>query len=258
MKLEAAAVSKHFRLDGGTLTALENVSLSVRPGEFVSLVGPSGCGKSTLFNILAGLELPDGGNVRIDGMDVTGRLGLVAYMPQKDLLLPWKSVLDNTVVGARLRGISKADARREALAWFHRFGLQGFERSYPAALSGGMRQRAALLRTLLCRREILLLDEPFGALDALTRIDMQTWLVDIRRELDNTIVLITHDVDEAIYLSDRVFVMSSRPGRVLADVPILVERRGEHEETATSPAFVGVKRDLLRLLRPNGAHEEVA
>ena len=249
VKLEVRNVSKYFRGPGGWFQVLRRVSLAARQQEFVSIVGPSGCGKSTLFNILAGLEEATEGVVCVDGADVTGASGLVAYMPQKDLLLPWKSVLDNTILGSRLAGIPRARAREEARGWFPRFGLHGFEEAYPSALSGGMRQRAALLRTVLARRDILLLDEPFGALDALTRVDMQSWLLDLRSALGKTIVLITHDVEEALYLSDRVWVMGPRPGGIVDSVDVALPDRLDHDRTVTSEAFVTLKQRVLHSLR---------
>jgi ABC-type nitrate/sulfonate/bicarbonate transport system ATPase subunit len=230
------------------MPVLQDVTLAAAEAGFVSIVGPSGCGKSTLFNILAGLLSPTAGRVLIDGEDVTGRLGLMAYMPQKDLLLPWKTVLDNTIIGLELLGVSRKRARQEALALFPRFGLAGFERQYPATLSGGMKQRAALLRTVLSRRDILLLDEPFGALDALTRADMQAWLLDIWEAFSKTILFITHDVDEAIYLSDRVYVMSPRPGTIIHVVNIPIARPRAYEEVVTSEQFATLKRELLSRL----------
>jgi ABC-type nitrate/sulfonate/bicarbonate transport system ATPase subunit len=248
-RIEARNLSKQFDLEGARLPVLDGITFHATAGEFVSIIGPSGCGKSTLFNILAGLIQPAAGSVMISGESVTGRLGLVGYMPQKDLLMPWKTVLDNTAIGMELRGISRREARRQAAGWFPRFGLAGFERQYPFTLSGGMRQRAALLRTILAGRDILLLDEPFGALDAITRIDMQEWLLDIWAQLDRTVVLVTHDVDEAIYLSDRVYVLSPRPARVEAVVDVPLPRPRDHDEIVTSPAFADLKHRLLASLR---------
>jgi len=239
--IEARALSRHF----------VDVSLAAGAGEFVSIIGPSGCGKTTLFNILAGLERPNAGAVLMDGADSTGQPGGVGYMLQKDLLLPWKSTLDNAALGLQLQGVSWRRAREEARRWFLRFGLEGFEREYPHALSGGMRQRAALLRTFLARREVLLLDEPFGALDALTRAEMQEWLLDVWAEFDKTIVLVTHDVDEAIFLSDRVYVMTPRPGRVAAEVEISLPRPRVYDKVVTSVPFLALKRELLDTL---GSH----
>jgi ABC-type nitrate/sulfonate/bicarbonate transport system ATPase subunit len=246
--LAAEGISHGFRVDGGQLEVLDRVSISAGAGELVAIVGPSGCGKSTLLTILAGLLVPEHGQVRVDGQEVTGHLGFTASMPQKDLLLPWKRLLDNTAVALELRGASRHEARAEARSWFPRFGLAGFERHYPATLSGGMRQRAALLRTVLTGRDILLLDEPFGALDALTRADLQAWLLDIWSELRKTILLVTHDVDEAIYLADRVYVMSPRPGRILCDLRIDLPRPRTHAEVVTTAPFAALKREVLRAL----------
>jgi ABC-type nitrate/sulfonate/bicarbonate transport system ATPase subunit len=170
-------------------------------------------------------------------------------MPQRDLLMPWKTVLENVTIGMRLRGVSRRDARAEAARLFPRFGLDGFEASYPLALSGGMRQRAALLRTILTGRDILLLDEPLGALDAITRMDMQVWLLDIQAQLGTTMLVVTHDVDEALYLSDRVYVLSGRPGRVIGEHTVPFARPRSYDNTVTAPRFVAQKRDILRELR---------
>lgn len=212
--IEVRSVSKTFRDDGRTVQALADVSFAVRPGEFVTIIGPSGSGKSTLFNLITGLTTPDTGEVLINGQPVAGRTGLVGLMPQRDLLLPWRTVLNNVILGPELDGVSKHAARRRARAMMSLFGLAGFENAYPDTLSGGMRQRAALLRTFLTDRDVLLLDEPFGALDALTRRELQHWLLEMWRRFDKTILFITHDVEEAVYLADRVLVFSARPGRI--------------------------------------------
>ena len=188
------------------------MTLSIAPGRFVSLIGPSGCGKSTIFNIVAGLLQPSGGRVLIDGIDATGTIGRVGYMLQKDLLLPWRNVLDNVILGMEIQGLPLREARERALPLLRRYGLSGFEYSYPNALSGGMRQRAALLRTLLFDTDVILLDEPFGALDAQTKLHMQEWLLGLWADFGKTVVFVTHDVEEAIYLSDEVHVMATRPG----------------------------------------------
>lgn len=247
--LQAASISKRYIVNDESVLMLDDVTVSARRGEFVSIVGPSGCGKSTLLSILTGLVRPDGGVVRLDGCEVTGKLGRTGYMPQKDLLLPWKTVLDNTAIGLELRGLSRKEARREAGHWFPRFGLEGYEQAHPSTLSGGMRQRAALLRTVLTGRDTLLLDEPLGALDALTRMDMQQWLIDLCSSLGKTIVLVTHDVDEALYLSDRVYVMSPRPGTVRRIVEVPFARPRQYDETVTSHLFGELKRDVLSALR---------
>jgi ABC-type nitrate/sulfonate/bicarbonate transport system ATPase subunit len=230
------------------LSVLEDVELEVGAGEFVSVIGPSGCGKSTLLGILAGLIPPTGGRVLLDGVEPASLLGRVGYMPQRDLLMPWRTVLRNTTLAMEVAGVPGQEARRAALAEFPRFGLDGFERHWPASLSGGKRQRAALLRTFLAGRDVVLLDEPFGALDALTRQSMQAWLLRIWREDAKTILFVTHDVDEAAYLSDRVYVMSPRPGRVVEGVEVRLPRP-RTEETTLSPEFLEVRRRLLEPLR---------
>ena len=224
--------------------ALEGVSLDVRPGEFVSIIGPSGCGKSTLFNILAGLVRPSTGEVLLDGCQPDGLLGQIGYMPQKDLLMPWRTVLDNVTLGMEMEGTRRREARERARAELPRFGLSGFEDRWPKNLSGGMRQRAALLRTFLAGREVMLLDEPFGALDALTRQSMQEWLLDLWTADRKTIVFVTHDVDEAVYLSDTVHVMSGRPGRIQMSLRIELPRPRDFEMTL-SPEFLAYKEKLL-------------
>lgn len=202
----------------GILDVLDDVSFEVGRGRFCALVGPSGCGKSTVLRILAGLVAPTGGQADIDGRSVVGRVGQAAYMAQRDLLLPWRRALANATVGAEARGLDRRAARAEALALFERFGLAGFEQSWPHQMSGGMRQRLALLRTFVAGLDVLLLDEPFGALDAITRRDLQCWLDEFLAEHDRTVVLVTHDVDEALLLADEVLVLSPRPGTVTARV----------------------------------------
>ena len=246
--LELQGVSKAYRRDGSApLETLRDLQLMVAEGEFVSVVGPSGCGKSTMLNLIAGRDPPTGGDIRIFGRASRATPGLVAHMPQRDLLLPWRNTLDNVILGPELRGVSRAAARRRALAHFPRFGLQGFELVYPHALSGGMRQRAALLRTILTERDILLLDEPFGALDALTRSEMQAWLLSIWREFRKTVLFVTHDVEEAVFLSDRVYVLSRRPGTVKLELSIDLPRPRAPEVVATE-RFVQAKRTLLQSL----------
>jgi ABC-type nitrate/sulfonate/bicarbonate transport system ATPase subunit len=219
-KLEVRHVGKTFHGDGRTVPALEDVSLRVMPGEFVTIIGPSGSGKSTLFNLIVGLLQPDTGEICIDGEICAERAGRVGYMPQRDLLLPWRSVLDNVIIPLELRAVPRAEARAQAREMLPLFGLEDFAGVYPGALSGGMRQRAALLRTILTGRDTLLLDEPFGALDALTRRELQDWLLEVWRQFGPTVVFITHDVEEALYLADRVIVLSERPGRVVRSLEV--------------------------------------
>jgi ABC-type nitrate/sulfonate/bicarbonate transport system ATPase subunit len=223
----------------GNLTALEDLSLTVQSGEVVALVGPSGCGKSTLLELLAGLQAPDDGTVAAEP---------AAYMPQRDLLLPWRTALANAALALECAGVGKADARREALPLFERFGLGGFERARPHELSGGMRQRVALARTFLAGRPLVLLDEPFASLDQITRGSLQEWLADTLREEQRTVVLVTHDVQEALYLADRVAIMSPRPGRIVAEIAVPLERPRRRRDTITSADFAALERLALDAL----------
>lgn len=213
-KLELRNIGKTFHGEDVIVRALEHVSLQVNEGEFVTLIGPSGSGKSTLFNLIVGLLEPDVGEICINGDICTNRAGMVGYMPQRDLLLPWRSVIDNVILAQEIQGTPRDIARETAREYLPLFGLSEFETVYPHALSGGMRQRAALLRTFLSQRNLILLDEPFGALDALTRRELQDWLLSVWKQFGQTILFITHDVEEALYLGDRVVVLSSRPGSV--------------------------------------------
>jgi len=243
-EVELREVRKAFRVNGRLVTALDGVDLRAGTGEFVVLIGPSGCGKSTLLNIICGLMEPDSGEVLLDGKPILDRTGLLGYMLQKDLLLPWRTVMGNVILGPELSGMNRETAREEALRLLPQFGLEGFEDSYPATLSGGMRQRAALLRTFLCRRKTMLLDEPFGALDALTRRQLQQWLLQVWSGFRQTIIFVTHDVDEAVYLADRVYVMTARPGRITLELDISL-RRPRHPDMITSSEFGALKAELL-------------
>lgn len=198
---------------------LDQLSFFVGEGEFVSLLGPSGGGKSTILKLLTGVLPMEEGEIRVDGEIVRGLSEHFAYMPQNDLLFPWRTILDNVCLYGQIHG-SLAQVRSEAQKRFADFGLQGYENSYPSALSGGMRQRAAFLRTTLCPADILLLDEPFGALDVITRGEMQDWLLTMRRQLNKTVLLVTHDMDEAIYLSDRILILNQSPARITAEIRI--------------------------------------
>ena len=198
---------------------LDNLEFFVEEGEFVSILGPSGSGKSTILKLLTGVLKPERGEILVDGRRTTGLSRQFAYMPQDDLLFPWKTILDNVCLYGQIHG-SLRDVRREAESHLAEFGLAGYEDCYPSQLSGGMRQRAAFLRTALCRADILLLDEPFGALDVITRGEMQDWLLNMRNKLKRTVVLVTHDMDEAVYLSDRILILNQSPARIVDEIAI--------------------------------------
>ncbi|RUU34273.1 ABC transporter ATP-binding protein [Mesorhizobium sp. M6A.T.Ca.TU.002.02.2.1] len=215
-RLELRQVSKSL----GDIDVLAGITLHVEPGEFVSILGPSGAGKSTIFRLLTGDLDGYGGDVRFDGRPLAEARRPFAFMPQRDALMPWRTVIDNTALGLEVQGMSRKAARSKVASLFGEFGLAGFEHKYPAQLSGGMRQRAALLRTVVQDRTMLLLDEPFGALDALTRTGMQRWLQTMWDRHRWTVLLITHDVREAVFLSDRIYVLSGRPARVLREIAI--------------------------------------
>jgi len=223
----------------GDLVALDHLTLSVAEGQVVALVGPSGCGKSTLLELLAGLQQPDEGSVAA---------APAAYMPQRDLLLPWRNALANAALALECSGVRKSEARRQAAPLFERFGLNGFEEARPAQLSGGMRQRVALARTFLSGRPLLLLDEPFASLDQITRGSLQEWLAEALRSEPRTVVLVTHDVQEALYLADRVAVLSPRPGRIVDEIGVTIARPRPRRATITSPEFVALEERALEAL----------
>lgn len=225
--------------------------LTVGRNSFVSIVGPSGCGKSTLLRIVAGVATPTAGTVRLHGAPLPARPGHAGFMPQHDRLLPWRSVRDNAVLAADIHGTDRRASRARADAHFERFGLAGYEDAWPHELSGGMRQRLALLRTFLTDRNLLLLDEPFGALDAITRRRMHTWLQEVLADDPRTILFVTHDVEEALVLSDRVLVLSARPGRPVGDLTLDDPRPRPVTVTAT-PAFMDRKARVLELLDAQG------
>ncbi len=251
-RLEISGLVHEFaRPRADPLRVLDGLDMAVRPGEFAALIGPSGSGKSTLFNLVAGLDRPTGGEIRIDGALATGHSDQVAYMPQKDLLFPWRTIEDNTALGLEVQGLRRSAARTRVRPLFPEFGLDGFERSYPGQLSGGMRQRAALLRTVAMERPVLLLDEPFGALDSLTRTQLQLWLAEMWQRHGWTIVLVTHDIREAVFLADTVHVLSARPAKVTARFEVDLPRpRGA--DTFTQPRFAQLEQDVLGALGLGG------
>jgi NitT/TauT family transport system ATP-binding protein len=234
----------------GELTTLAAVDLRVEAGGVVGLVGPSGCGKSTLLELICGLREPSGGTIAIGGGTAArDRLARCAFMPQRDLLLPWYSAIDNAALALRNQGMRREPARTAARDLFERFGLGGFETARPAELSGGMRQRVAFLRTLIAGKPVLALDEPFASLDAITRAEMQEWLATALRTDPRTVVLVTHDVEEALYLCDRVEVLSARPGRIVTELRASASRAEDRDAAVTDPAFVAVREEALRALR---------
>ena len=229
-KLEAVSITKSF----GDNTILQDVSLRLEPREIVCLLGVSGGGKTTLFNVLSGLTLPDRGQVFLDGREITGKAGHISYMLQKDLLMPYRTVLDNIAL--------------KALEHFAEFGLSGTEKQYPAQLSGGMRQRAALLRTYLCSEGAALLDEPFSALDALTKASIHRWYLEVMEQIELSTLFITHDIDEAILLSDRIYLLSGKPGHITAELNLHKESRPRGDFALTSQ-FLEYKKEILSLLQ---------
>ncbi|VTR61491.1 ABC-type sulfate/molybdate transport systems, ATPase component [Actinobacillus pleuropneumoniae] len=246
--LEVRSLHITFRERRSEVHVLDGLSLQVQPGEFVSLIGPSGSGKSTLFHIIGGLTAPDAGSVLMDGQDVTGEKGRIAYMPQQPALFPWRTVEDNVLLPEELRGASKTAARENARSWMERAGLAGFEKAYPHTLSGGMQQRAAFLRALMSPQEVMCLDEPFSALDALTRSDMQRWLLDIWEDTRRSVLMITHHIEEALLLSDSIYILSARPGTILkrVEVPFPRPRR---EDILNDPSFISLKTEISAIMR---------
>ena len=229
------AVSRSFPTRRGEVAALDGMRRRAHAREIVAVVGPSGCGKTTLLELICGLQKPDAGIVRA---------APAALMPQRDLLLPWLGALDNAGLALRARGLSRAEARAAAAPWLERFGLHGFERTRPAQLSGGMRQRVSFLRSLLAGKPVLALDEPFAALDAITRLQMQGWLGRVLEREPRTVVLVTHDVEEAVMLSDRVVIMSPRPGRAVADIEVPLARPRHRSD----PAVIALRERALSAL----------
>lgn len=242
-KLEVRNVSRSF--DGRLI--LEDVSIELKQGELVCLLGISGSGKTTLFNIISGLLPPDRGQVLLDGRDITAKPGSISYMLQKDLLLPYRTILDNAALPLVLKGMKKAAAREEAAKLFPQFGLEGTQSKFPAQLSGGMRQRAALLRTYLFSRDVALLDEPFSALDTITKSAIHRWYLEVMERIRLSTVFITHDIDEAIVLSDRIYLLGGQPGRITAEIPI-TEPKPRRPDFNLTPEFLAYKKKILSLL----------
>ena len=242
-QLEVRGVSKSF--DGKEV--LQDISISLHEGELVCLLGISGGGKTTLFNIISGLLLPDEGQVLLDGEDITGKPGRISYMLQKDLLLPYRTIEDNVALPLILKGINKKEARAQASSLFSEFGLEGTQKQYPAQLSGGMRQRAALLRTYLFSQDVALLDEPFSALDTLTKSGIHRWYLDVMERIKLSTFFITHDIDEAILLSDRIYLLTGQPGRI-ADEIVIKEPKPRRGDFNLTTEFLEYKKEILEKL----------
>ena len=238
--LQVQNVSKAF----GNEPILQNISLELQEGELVSLLGVSGGGKTTLFNIIAGLKKPDEGNVYFEGKDITGKPGTISYMLQKDLLLPYRTIVDNVALPLIIRGIDKKEARQKASSYFQEFGLEGTQKKYPAQLSGGMRQRAALLRTYLFSEKVALLDEPFSALDMLTKGAVHEWYLNVMEKIKLSTLFITHDIDEAILLSDRIYLLTGRPGMLTKEI-VIKEPKPRRNDFNLSEEFLQYKREII-------------
>ena len=238
--LQVNNISKSFENE----KIIENISLELHEGEIVSLLGVSGGGKTTLFNIIAGLSKPDTGTVTLDGKDITGTPGTISYMLQKDLMLPYRTIVDNVALPLFIRGEKKAEARKKAASYFEEFGLSGTENKYPSQLSGGMKQRAALLRTYLFSEKVALLDEPFSALDMLTKSSVHEWYLDVMEKIKLSTLFITHDIDEAILLSDRIYLLTGKPGTLTKEI-VIREAKPRKKDFQVSEAFLNYKREIL-------------
>ena len=242
-KLEVKHFSKRF--DGRPV--LDDISIELNRGELVCLLGVSGGGKTTLFNVISGLLRPDAGRVLLDGRDITGQPGSISYMLQKDLLLPYRTIEDNVALPLVLRGVKKQAAREQVSPMFRQFGLEGTQKKYPAQLSGGMRQRAALLRTYLFSQDVALLDEPFSALDTLTKSAIHRWFLGVMEQIHLSTLFITHDIDEAILLSDRIYLLSGSPGTITGEI-VIREPKPRPAEFNLTPEFLSYKRKILSML----------
>jgi ABC-type nitrate/sulfonate/bicarbonate transport system ATPase subunit len=246
--LECRNIIKEFQTGKSRMRVLDNITLKVDKGEFVSIIGPSGCGKSTLFQLIGGLMTPDSGDIFLDGRNITGQSGHISYMPQHNTLFPWRTVEENAILALEIAGEPRRQALRTAREWLERLGLERYAKEYPHALSGGMQQRVAFLRALISPQELMCLDEPFGALDALTRHDMQQWLLDIWERHRRTVLFITHSIEEAILLSDRIYVLSNKPASVVREFAVPFARP-RSERLLEEQQFVRLRTEIHGLLR---------
>lgn len=242
-KLSARNIAKSF--DGKEI--IKNISITLEKGEIISLLGVSGVGKTTLFNVIAGLIVPDEGQVLLDGADITGKSGNISYTLQKDLLLPYKTMEENTALPLIIKGMKKKEALEKVRPHFKEFGLEGTEKKYPKQLSGGMRQRAALLRTYMSSEGVALLDEPFSALDTITKSAMHKWYLDIMDKIELSTIFITHDIDEAILLSDRIYLLTGQPGRITKEI-VIKEAKPRAKDFNLSEEFLNYKREIISQL----------
>jgi len=239
--------ANHISVSYDDVKIIEDISIELHNGEIVCLLGVSGAGKTTLFNVISGLLKPDTGKVELDGADITGKAGKVSYMLQKDLLLPFKTIIDNVSLPLVIGGLKKAEARTVASKYFEEFGLAGTEKKYPHQLSGGMRQRAALLRTYLFSDKVALLDEPFSALDTITKSSMHEWYLSVMEQIKLSTLFITHDIDEAILLSDRIYMMTGKPGKITEEIRI-TKPKPRSKEFVVSEEFLNYKKQILKVL----------
>ena len=238
--LKVNEVSKSFENE----EIIENISLELHQGEIVSLLGVSGGGKTTLFNIIAGLSVPDKGEVYLEGENITGKPGNISYMLQKDLLLPYRTIIDNVALPLMIRGMKKKEAREKASVYFEEFGLEGTQKKYPSQLSGGMKQRAALLRTYLFSEKVALLDEPFSALDMLTKSTVHEWYLDVMEKIKLSTLFVTHDIDDAILLSDRIYLLTGKPGTITKEI-VIKEAKPREKDFHLTEAFLAYKKEII-------------
>jgi len=243
VKLELRNIAKRFKQQKQEVEVLSRIDLLVREGEFVSMIGPSGCGKSTIFHIIGGITKPSSGEVYMDGKEVTGQKGLISYMPQFNTLFPWRTVEENVILTLEVAGVPKKEALQNARLWLERVGLREYAHHYPHLLSGGMQQRVAFIRALLSPQELICLDEPFGALDALTREEMQQWLLNLWEHDRRSVLFITHSIEEALFLSDRIYLLSHLPTRVMKEITVPYQRPRDRS-ILTDPHFVEMRQEI--------------